>query len=261
MLLIPYGTTCYNEAPPWGTRLILIANIAVFAAVHLGAIEPEAWIQDWQEPFSPALIGSAFLHLAWLHLIPNLLYLWVLGRILEGTIGTRSFLVLSLSIILVANGLEAAVLYGQTGGSFGASGLAFGWLASAFLIAPQSKVHCLFLLIYRPSLIRMPLVGFTALILGIEVGIAALTGFHPSSAFLHVAGATAGALFAYLGLKLHWLDTGGWDWLTLQHRKDHAPARILAKNDRDRRSKATRCSSCGRVRPPKARRCVYCGAR
>ena len=265
MVLIPYGTTCYNDAPAWGTRLILLANIAVFAAARLGVIDPEAWIQDWQDPLRPALIGASFLHLEWLHLVPNLLYLWVLGRIVEGAIGTLSFLLLSLAIILGANGLEAAVLFGESGGSLGASGLAFGWLAAAFLVAPRSKVHCfvvLFLpLIYRPSLVKMPLVGFTALILGIEVAKAAFTGFEPSSAFLHVAGATIGALLSYLGLKLRWLDAGDWDLFSLQDRKDRAPAKLLAKSARKRASKVTRCSACGRVKPPRVTSCVYCGSR
>lgn len=238
-----------------------MANIAFFAAVRTQWIDGEAWVQDWQDPLGFSLVGSAFLQFEWLHLVPNLIYLWVLGKIVEGTTGTGPFLLLCLGIILGANGMEAAILHGREGGSYGASGLAFGLLAAAFLIAPRSKVHCFFgLHPLRPKRIEVSLGAFAAFIIGIELFKALRVGFQPSSALLHVLGVAAGGPLAYLCLKFEWLDAGGWDWLSLEQRAAPTPPRLTVMDPRDSKPKAPKCNSCGRPRSLLASRCIYCGA-
>jgi membrane associated rhomboid family serine protease len=258
-MFLPYGTTCYNDAPPWGTRLILLLNIAVFATVRFEVIDADAWIQYWQDPIHFSLIVSAFLHFEWVHLVTNLLYLWVLGRIVEGAIGTRPFLLLCSVIVLGANCLEAVVLYGREGGSYGASGLAFGLLAAAFLLAPRSKVHCFIMILYRPKLFKMSLGGFVALVIGLECLKLAMIQFPPSSALLHINGVVVGALVAYVCLKLGWLDAGGWDRLSLRERETPGPPHLTAQGSHGSHPTAKKCPSCGRPRSAKAPRCIYCG--
>ena len=260
MLLLPYGTTCYKETPAWGTRWLLVANAIVFAGVFVGLFDPGNWVQLWRRPLHPSLVGSAFLHLDRIHLLSNLAYLWIVGRIVEGTIGMRSFLLLSFGIILGANVAEAVILCDRDGGSYGASGLACGLLTAAFLLAPRSRVHCI-ILFFHPIRFSMPLGGFAALILGIELLFAAVTGFEPSSAFLHVTGATVGVLLAFLGLKRGWWDSGGWDWLSLQRRSEHPPSLTLERAEEAGEVRVSRCTWCGRPRPSQAKPCRYCGTK
>lgn len=82
---------------------------------------------------------------------------------------------------------------------------------------------------------------------------------------LHLIGAATGAGVAYVGLKLNWLDAGGWDLFSGRHqdRDDRVVGDYVmpASNAALPKPKANvpSCEHCGRVRPASKRRCTYCG--
>ena len=262
-MFLPYGTTCYNSAPPYGTRLILFVNVLLFALVHWEVLDADSLMMDWESPSLLTMVSSTFLQVDLFHLLGNLLWLWLLGRIVEGTIGLVPFLVLCTCIMLGANSLEAALLYGTTGGSLGASGLVFGLLAAAFLLAPRSKVHCFYIWFYRGRWVDMPLTVLAVIMVLLEVVDGAHVSYETSSATLHLAGAGFGALFAFAGLKLILFDTGGWDWFSLRHREEPAPFALslgaAAATAAHNRSKT--CSSCGKRRKSESQPCPYCAGK
>jgi HEAT repeat protein len=102
LIVVPYKTYGPVEHAPWGTVGLLLANVAV--VVFLGFPEPVVesfWGGPVEEPFVNSLIlefgkfnpltwiTNSFVHFDWLHLILNMLGLWIFGVIVEGLIGWR----------------------------------------------------------------------------------------------------------------------------------------------------------------------------
>lgn len=79
------------------------------------------------------LITPIFLHFGWLHIVFNCLWLWELGRRVEGVMGPFNTLMLCLVIALVSN--VSQFIYGGEGIFGGMSGVVYGLLGFAW-VAP-----------------------------------------------------------------------------------------------------------------------------
>ena len=77
------------------------------------------------------IISSWFLHASWAHLLGNMLFLYVFGRIVERDLGAKMLLVYFGSAIISD---IAAAFFGQ--GGIGASGAIAGLISTAILIHP-----------------------------------------------------------------------------------------------------------------------------
>jgi membrane associated rhomboid family serine protease len=130
--------------------------------------------------FAPWGIATAmFMHGGFLHLLTNMLSLWIFGRLLEPALGRGKFLVLYLLAGL--GGSVAYILFATTlTGAVGASGAIFGLFAAYFVVARSTGADA------RPILI----------LLGVNV----LIGFLvPGIAWqAHIGGALVGALVALI---------------------------------------------------------------
>src|SRR5437899_1008123 len=110
--MIPLRSTeRVHAATPAATILIAI-NILVFLyqfSLDQYALVPfiERWgiVPDAISGNLPTLLTSMFLHGSWLHLLGNMLFLWVFGRNVEDLVGSGRFLILYLCC-----GLAAAIL-------------------------------------------------------------------------------------------------------------------------------------------------------
>jgi membrane associated rhomboid family serine protease len=112
----------------------------------------DVFLHSWgYRPADPALItllSSMFLHGGWLHLLGNMLFLWIYGDNVEHRLGRTVYLATYL-----ATGLLAALGYGlvapATAGNIpmvGASGAISGILGFYFIWFPHNKVRLLVLL-------------------------------------------------------------------------------------------------------------------
>jgi len=89
------------------------------------------------------VFASMFLHGGWLHLIGNMLFLFVFGRSIEDRYGHAKFL-----LIYFLAGLAAAVTHiffsaGSTAPTIGASGAIAGVLGAYFICFPASRITTL----------------------------------------------------------------------------------------------------------------------
>jgi len=100
------------------------------------------------EPSVITLFTSMFLHGGWLHLIGNMLFLWIYGDNVEHRLGRLAYLAGYLATGVVAALGYAAVLPEAAGDvpMVGASGAISGVLGFYFLWFPRNKVRLLFLL-------------------------------------------------------------------------------------------------------------------
>ncbi len=91
-------------------------------------------------PVVGSLIFSLFLHGGWLHLIGNMLYLYVFGDNIEDRLGHGTYLVFYL---LCGIGAGLAEVWSQPGSDvplLGASGAIAGVLGAYFLLYPRARI-------------------------------------------------------------------------------------------------------------------------
>ena len=110
-------------------------------------------------PAYATLLTSMFLHGGWMHLIGNMLYLWVFGNNIEDVMGHSKYVVFYLTC-----GILAALSHALTDPSsavpmVGASGAISGVLGAYVLLFPRARV-----------LVMMPGLGATRVAAGFVLG-------------------------------------------------------------------------------------------
>jgi membrane associated rhomboid family serine protease len=159
--MIPIGDRNPTRNFVFVNYLLLLANIAVFVyELSLGGRRLDAFIETWgvRSPEVIALIGghtelartvllkglvSMFLHGGWLHIIFNMLFLWIFGDNVEDNFGSLAYL---LFYLLSGYGavLTQALLTPQADvPSIGASGAISGVLAAYLLLYPRASIRAI----------------------------------------------------------------------------------------------------------------------
>jgi membrane associated rhomboid family serine protease len=129
--------------------LIALNLIFFFAELNGG----EAFIQQWA--FVPrrflanpggdfvTLLTSMFMHAGWLHLLGNMLYLWIFGDNVEDRFGHLKFLVFYLICGFAATFAQLAFSSESNIPNLGASGAIAGVLGAYIVLFPKSRVNVL----------------------------------------------------------------------------------------------------------------------
>jgi membrane associated rhomboid family serine protease len=147
---------------PVVTVALIAANIVVFA-LYQGAGEGEGFITSVNDfAFRPCeveescptagegwlvtLFTSMFLHAGWLHLLGNMLYLWVFGNNVEDTLGRPRFIAFYVLGGVAAMATQSAVtlMFGTQADAsipnLGASGAISAVLGAYFVLHPHGRV-------------------------------------------------------------------------------------------------------------------------
>jgi membrane associated rhomboid family serine protease len=152
-------------------------------------------------PVRWTLLTSMFMHAGWMHLLGNMLFLWIFGDNIEDDLGHFRFLVFYLLTGVLAS--LAHVYMNHEGEdaripSLGASGAISGVLGAYLIRHPQRKVHMLLLfrfIITVPAIVALG-VWFAMQMLG---GIGSLSGEGDGVAYAaHIGGFVAGGLLIWL---------------------------------------------------------------
>ena len=222
--MIPLHDLERRTTTPVVTRVILLVNVLVWLYVLSLLDRPtvlRAFYDRWS--FDPselrAALGSGqitvaallpivthqFLHAGWLHLLGNLLYLWIFGDNVEDRLGSGPFL-----LFYLVSGIAAAI--GQTivlpAPMVGASGAIAGVLGAYLVLSPTARVRTLVFLGIFITVITLPAI----VVIGEWLVIQVLAGLetmriapHPATenvAYVaHVAGFATGIALV-VGLRL-----------------------------------------------------------
>jgi membrane associated rhomboid family serine protease len=219
--MIPIGDSPRARRLPWVNLAIILANVMVFIYelslapwdlqrffLDWGAVPARLtnWMSDpagWREPAT--VFTSMFIHGGWMHIIGNMLFLWVFGDNVEDALGHFLYLLFYLASGVGAVALQVLVDQGGMVPMVGASGAIAGVLGAYFLLYPTATVAVLVPWFWFFGAFPMPaalLIGFWFL-LQLFNGIAALgaqaVGVNVGVAFwAHVGGFLTGLLLTAL---------------------------------------------------------------
>jgi membrane associated rhomboid family serine protease len=174
-VLIPIGDDDRKlSGPAYVTGLLLLANLGAFA---LQLHEPELLYRFSVVPYEIAsgedlvnahpldrapgtadeipqrpgpspiyltLLTSLFLHGGWLHLLGNLLYLWIFGDNVEHRFGHGVFLAFYLVSGVAGSLAQVALEPASLVPMLGASGAISGVLGAYLVLFPRNRVHAIF---------------------------------------------------------------------------------------------------------------------
>jgi membrane associated rhomboid family serine protease len=158
---------------------------------------------DFLNMETATLITSQFLHGGWLHLLGNLLYLWIFANNIEDRLGRGPFLLFYLGGGVAAALAQVAVAPDSTIPTIGASGAIAATLGAYLVFFPRARITSLVFLGFFYQLIDVPAVfvlGFWFILQLID-GIASLGPVETGGGvafFAHIGGFVAGALIARL---------------------------------------------------------------
>ena len=150
------------------------------------------------------LFTSMFLHGGWLHLLGNMLFLWVFGRNLEDLIGGTRFLAFYLVCGLVAGVVQVLANPYARVPTIGASGAIAGVMGAYLIKFPRSQIDTLVLLFVFFTRLAIPAPFYLLFWFGMQF----LNGFETIgdrnysgggvAVFAHIGGFIAGMLLIRL---------------------------------------------------------------
>ena len=169
--LIPIRDTIPSRTAPVVTVALIAVNVVVF--LHEAALGPylEKFVFAYGlvprrlvfwpgAPLDPArflpLFTSMFWHGGWLHLLGNMLYLWIFGDNVEDKLGHVRYLVFYVAAGIVAALTQVALNPTSPLPTVGASGAIAGVLGAYLISYPRARVLTLIPIIIFPWFVEIP---------------------------------------------------------------------------------------------------------
>ena len=139
-------------------------------------------------------VTSMFLHAGWLHLLGNMLYLWIFGNNVEDVMGHARFALFYL--ISGLSGAAAQVLAGPASAvpMVGASGAIAGVLGAYLVMFPAARVRTLVFVLFYIRVLEIPALIVLGVWLLLQLINAAQTGPGGVAWFAHLGGFLAGLI-------------------------------------------------------------------
>ncbi|MBI3522318.1 MAG: rhomboid family intramembrane serine protease [Chloroflexi bacterium] len=219
--MIPLADGNPTSRPPIVNRLLLLANLAIWLYTFSLTRDParlqafyDTYAFDW-DTFSAAigsgrftfdalipLVSHMFLHGGWLHVLGNMLYLWIFGDNVEDRLGSGRYLAFYLLC-----GVAAAIGQGLIAPAplVGASGAIAGVLGAYLVMFPTQRIRTLIFLGIFITVVQLPalvVIGFWILIQVLsgaaEMRVSASQATEQVAYFAHVIGFISGVLLLLL---------------------------------------------------------------
>ncbi len=154
-------------------------------------------------PAWATVLTSMFMHGGWMHLLGNMLYLWIFGDNVEASLGHRRYAVFYLLCGTAAALAQAFAAPGSPVPMVGASGAISGVLGAYLVLHPRANIRVFVMLIVYITIINVP----AFIVLGIWIGGQLLSSAtadpgQPGVAFIaHIGGFVAGAVLVFFFKK------------------------------------------------------------
>ncbi len=183
---------------PWGAApMFLRLGCIPYEFTHVVDIAPVAAV-----PVPLTVLTAMFMHAGWLHLLGNMLFLWVFGDNVEDKLGHLRYLFFYLGCGVVASCAHIMAHPHSKVPSLGASGAIAGVMGAYLFLYPRARIKTLFLFLFFVRIIRMPAI----VLLGYWILIQTLSGLAESGSgvesgiawFAHIGGFVGGFVLMIL---------------------------------------------------------------
>jgi membrane associated rhomboid family serine protease len=206
--MIPIGDdNSARRLTPIVTYILIALNVLVFflelsggdAFIQRWAFVPSRFLADPVGDFA-TLFTSMFMHAGWVHLLGNMLYLWIFGDNVEDRLGHATFTLFYLLCGLGATFAQLAFSTGSNIPNLGASGAIAGVLGAYIMMFPRGSVNVLLgRIVTRMS--ALIVIGFWFL-LQVFSGIGTFSASSQSEGgvayMAHIGGFIAGVILTFL---------------------------------------------------------------
>ncbi|MEO0484282.1 MAG: rhomboid family intramembrane serine protease [Pseudomonadota bacterium] len=212
---------------PFVTYALIVVNAAVFLSYLPLFGDEDALYQIYLEwGLVPALFSSGegwgglftsmFLHGGWMHILGNMLFLWIFGDNMEEAFGHTGFLAFYLASGVAAGLAQVGMDPASTVPMVGASGAIAGVMGGYLLLFPRARIDILLILVILIRIIPIP----AYVMLGVWFAFQLIAGIATDAAgsgvayWAHAGGFVAGMILAAplwlrLGGRRFWRSTGG----------------------------------------------------
>lgn len=154
--------------------------------------EPIPWL-----PEEMTLVTYAFLHADWLHLLSNMLFLWIFGDNIEDAMGHGRYLVFYIACAALAAGAHLLMNFDSNGPLIGASGAVAGVMGAYVLLYPHAKLFVL-AKIFIPIPLPVPAFWMLGFWVATQVFYVLIGSDEPVAWWAHLGGFIAGAILALI---------------------------------------------------------------
>ena len=137
------------------------------------------------------LVTYMFFHGSWLHLISNMIFLWVFGDNVEDAMGHVRFLVFYLLCGIAAGLAHAYALPGSNAPLIGASGAIAGVAGAYLVLYPRVKI---WILVLMRIPLRLPALWVLTAWIGLQVFNVTTSNGSNVAWWAHIGGFSAGAV-------------------------------------------------------------------
>lgn len=206
--MIPIHDSQRSESTPWVTSLLIAVNVFIF--VYQATMDPftrNDFVHAYG--FVPArfafesMVTSMFLHGGWMHLIGNMVFLWVFGDNIEDLLGHSRYLLFYLLCGILAALLQFAINPGSRIPMVGASGAIFGVMGAYAVKFPHARISMIgwFIVLFTFE-VRAWMVMLYYLFVNLYSGLGAIADVMNerggTAFFAHLGGFGAGVALIFL---------------------------------------------------------------
>ncbi len=218
--MIPIGDLNPRRHFPLATIIIIALNVVVFfyqlllpdEALNRLVLAAGVVPYEVTNRFGVAVVGdlltSMFLHGGWMHIISNMLYLWIFGDNVEDRLGLPVYAAFYLVAGIGASLAQVAINPASTIPTIGASGAIAGVLGAYLVMFPRTRVRTLILAFRFIRIVELPALVVLGLwfVLQIFSGLASVTSMATGGVawFAHIGGFVIGLLAGALVRKRLW---------------------------------------------------------
>jgi membrane associated rhomboid family serine protease len=148
-----------------------------------------------------SILTSMFMHGGWMHIIGNMLYLWIFGNNIEDRLGHVRFVLFYLLCGAAAALTQSVIDTHSDVPMIGASGAIAGVLGAYMILFPRAHVLVLIPLGFFSQVMRLPallVLGFWFVLQLFQGGLIAANGEGGVAYWAHIGGFAAGIVLIFL---------------------------------------------------------------
>jgi len=204
--MIPLKDDIHSQKRPIITIILIALNVAVFIYQMSLGREVNAFI--FQFGMIPrdivaghnlyTLFSSMFVHGGFLHILGNMLFLWIFGDNVEDAFGHFGYLLMYIASGLAGSGVQILTAINSKIPTIGASGAISGVLGAYFILYPRAKVLALVPIFFFIRIMNLPAYIFLGFWFLLQLLYGSAGGGSGVAFFAHVGGFVAGVLMAFL---------------------------------------------------------------